>query len=244
MGNRASRRIKRTFKTGSGNPLFSAVIVSVLIHALALTSVFLIKGGSEKPKVVEIFNVTLAAQPGPKGGGGTSPEAVKPPEKKPKQEEEKVRIAKKQVEKKAEPARKIEPDLPEVKNEQPKAPQGPGQGPVGGGGSKPGLVAGPAVEGGVEFPYGWYLTALKMSVERNWEPSALPMYGSPKTVITFYIDRQGRVSHAKIDQGSGSELYDQKALIAVKKVTGLQPLPAGFRGDVLIVHYTFIPEKS
>ena len=244
MANRASRRIRRHAGGGAGNTLLTAVLVSILVHALAITAVFLVKGKPERPRVVEIYNVTVAELPGPKGGGGTSPEAVKPEMRKEKPLEEKVRVEKKQVEKKAPAAKKKEPETPEVKKEPPKAPVGPGQGPVGGGGSKQGpLMAGPSVAGGVEFPYGWYLTAIQKKVENNWQPPAAWGGQKPIATIMFYIDRQGRVKDAKIEKGSGVELYDQKALIAVKSAAPLPPLPAGFRGDMLGVHYTFFAEK-
>ncbi len=68
MANRASRRIKRHAEGGAANTLFAAVLVSILIHALAITFIFFAKGKPERHKVVEIFNVTVAQLPGPKGG--------------------------------------------------------------------------------------------------------------------------------------------------------------------------------
>ena len=243
MANRASRRIKRHTSGGPGNLFLKAVLVSVLVHALAVTAIFFLKGRPERHKVVEIFNVTVASLPGPKGGGGTSPEVTKPEEKE-KPLEEKVRVEKKQVEKKAPETKKKEPEAPEVKKAPAKAPVGPGQGPIGGGGSKQGPIMGPvAVEGGVEFPYGWYLTAIQKKVENNWQPPAAWAGQRPVATIMFYVDRQGRVRDARIEKGSGVDPDDQKALIAVKSASPLPALPAGFRGDMLGVHYTFFAQK-
>jgi len=218
------------------------VVLSLIIHAAVLSFLVYFPGADGKHRDIKVFSVELTGLPGPMGGGGESPEVVKPPKepvKTPPPEKEPVKVASKQVEKNnAEPRKPEEPVAEKV----PEAPKGPGQGPVGGGGKK-GTTRGPiTLEGGVEFPFGFYLDALQQKVERNWDPPKLWMKNLPKVVIFFKVDRSGSVSDVNVETGSGIDLFDQKAVLAVKRSAPFPPLPGGFKGDRLGVHYIFIPE--
>ncbi len=110
--NTASRRIKgkggakpRREKFASteeaGDFFWTAVIVSLVLHA-AVFGIIWIVPARKAPKALQIFNVTVTTLPGPAGGGGKSHEQVKNPvkEEKPVPEKEPVKLAKKEVEKK------------------------------------------------------------------------------------------------------------------------------------------------
>jgi TonB family protein len=268
MDNTAARRIK-----GRGShkdpyrsiqdpdrlrrPNFLLVLLaSLAIHITAVLFALYVPESYKKPqKTIEIFNVTVTTLPGPAGGGGKSEEAVKAPlviKKAVPKEKEKVVIAKKFVEKKQPAKLKKEPERLEAKKFIPEAPKGPGQGPAGGGG-KPGKVVGPiAVEGGVDFPYQWYLDALQRKIGDRWRPPSRVYRNNPKVVIRFLIDRMGRIKDVKVDDKGGSSGrdgssgmwdLDQSAKRAVTEASPVPPLPAGFPGDSLGVHYTFSPEK-
>ncbi|MGA2192893.1 MAG: energy transducer TonB [Nitrospirota bacterium] len=258
MDNRASRRIKggqRTARTGAGKGdesaseglenqgFVAAVALSLFIHALVIGMILYIPAARRRPSTAEIFNVTLAPMPGPQGGGGKS-EEVKKVEKAAKKEAEKeqVKLASKPVEKK--PEVKKEPEKPEVAKLPPPLPPGPGQGPSGSGSTAKGTVSGPiTVEGGIAFPYPQYLAAIQQKVERNWSPPVMGKSALPKAVIYFVIGRDGRITDVKIETTSNIVLYDQKALLAVRKAGPFPSLPPGFPGDSLGVHYSFMLEK-
>jgi TonB family protein len=232
------------------------LLASLAIHATAVLFALYIPESYTKPdRSIEIFNVTVTTLPGPAGGGGKSEEAVKAPlviKKEIPKEKEKVVVAKKFVEKKQPAKAKKEPERLEAKKFIPEAPKGPGQGPAGGEG-KPGKVVGPiAVEGGVDFPYQWYLEMLRRKIHDRWTLPSREFRNNPKVVIRFQIDRMGRIRDVKVDDKGGSSGkdgssgmwdLDQSAMRAVIEANPVPPLPAGFPGDSLGVHYTFAPEK-
>jgi TonB family protein len=265
MDNTAARRIKgydhkRPVRSARGpqgrRPNFLLVILaSLAIHATAVLFALYIPESYKKPsKTIELINVTVTTLPGPAGGGGKSEEAVKAPKviKKEEPPKEKVVVAKKIVEKKPPAKAKKEPERLEVKKVIQEAPKGPGQGPTGGGG-KPGKVVGPvAIEGGVDFPYQWYLEMLQRKIGGRWQPPSRAFRNNPKVVIRFLIDRMGRIKDVKVDDKGGSSGrdgssgmwdLDQSAMRAVTEASPVPPLPAGFRDETLGVHYTFSPEK-
>lgn len=230
-----------------GNYFWAAVIISIVLHA-AVFGIIWIVPSRKAPKALQIFNVTVTTLPGPAGGGGKSPEQVKTPvkEEKPVLEKEPVKLAKKEVEKKPpEQKKKHEPEKPEVAKIQPSAPVGPGQGPAGGGGkAKPSPITGPvAFQGNFDPKYAWYANLIQKAVERNWNPPVSWGIKPTPAIISFVIDGGGNITDARIETSSGFEIYDQKALLAVKLVRKIQPPPAGL-GDALGVHYSFVPGEK
>lgn len=268
MDNTATRRIKGRGAHKSPDrhleeperlrrPNFLLVLlVSLAIHASAVLFAIIVPESYKKPpKSIEIFNVTVTTLPGPAGGGGKSEQVVKAPRviKKVVPPREQVKIARKYAEKKPPAKAKKEPERFEVAKIVPPAPKGPGQGPSGGGG-KPGKVVGPiAIEGGNEnFPYQWYLDALQRKIGDKWRPPTRAFRNNPKVVIYFQIDKTGHIRGVKVDAKGGSSGMDGSsgmgdldlsALRAVTEANPVPPLPAGFTGDSLGVHYTFSPEK-
>jgi TonB family protein len=240
-----SESVPRTPFMEGGMRLPVMVALSVGVHILFLAAVMYLPGllpKSEQP--VKLYSVTVINLPkGPAGGGGKEPEKVKPPPKPVKTPEEKkpeekpVKIAAKTKPKKAEPQKAPE------KEPQPKKPVasiGPGQGPVGGG--KEGKeVEGPiTLEVGVEFPYKEYLFALESKVKRRWNAPRVQTGSKPKVILFFWVDRMGRVSGIKVEQSSGIGIVDRSALSALTEASPFEPLPEGFEGDRLGVHYTFV----
>ncbi|MBI5696186.1 MAG: TonB family protein [Nitrospirae bacterium] len=255
MDSRVSRRIKgRGAGDGSRGPgpkalsagrdpgMSPSILFSALLHALVIALVVYFPTTERKVKKVELIAVTLASKPGPMGGGGKSPEVVEPPKKEVKEtppDEDTVKVPDKRLTDK--PSKTPPRKEPEPSREIPKAPVGPGQGPVGGGPRD--AVQGPvAIDGGTgNFKFTWYIAALQKKVEANWSPPALWANARPKTVVFFRIDRAGRITDVEVEASSGVDLYDQKALLAIKKASPLPPLPEGYEADRLGVHYTFMP---
>lgn len=100
------------------------------------------------------------------------------------------------------------------------------------------MVSGPVVDM-PSFKYDYYLGLIKSKVDNRWsQPVA---HNKPrKALIEFTISRKGDVSNARVADSSGDSYFDQTALRAVTLSTPFPPLPRGFKGDSLKVHYRFI----
>jgi TonB family protein len=57
--------------------------------------------------------------------------------------------------------------------------------------------------------------------------------------VHFKIDGLGRVMDVKLEVGSGVAFFDQSAVRAVNVSSPLPPLPAGYGGSTLGVHFGF-----
>jgi TonB family protein len=74
----------------------------------------------------------------------------------------------------------------------------------------------------------------------NWSPPAL--FGQKSEVVAtvyFKIARDGSISDEKVENTSSHEIFDRAAIRAVKLTSPLPPLPAGFKGKYLGVHFEF-----
>ena len=91
---------------------------------------------------------------------------------------------------------------------------------------------------GQNFSDDFYLNLIMTKVANNW---LNPLRGGRKmaTTIYFRIQRDGKVSDAKIEKKSGNSLLDQSALRAVLASSPLPPLPESYSGDFLGVHFEF-----
>lgn len=105
------------------------------------------------------------------------------------------------------------------------------------------MVSGPVVDM-PSFKYDYYLGLIKNKVDNRWsQPVAHKK--TRKALIEFTINRKGDVSNARVADSSGDSYFDQTALRAVTLSAPFPPLPRGFKGDSLRVHYRFIfGEKS
>lgn len=96
------------------------------------------------------------------------------------------------------------------------------------------------VEGG-DFAFSYYLLLLRNRVAHNWSPPAgLTAGGRPvRVVVYFRVARGGAVSTPRIETPSGYEFFDRSAVRAVQLSNPMPPLPAGFAGGDLGVHFGF-----
>lgn len=244
----------RTYRTSS---LPGLVVVSITIHALFIAAVMFIPGlFPEEKKDIKMFSIEMTSlPPGPEGGGGEAEEVeetpLKPELNPPEPDEEAVKLAEKTA-KKPEPAPVRQPDKPKPQTPDrtapvsrtpsvsAAAPRGPGQGPVGGGreGDKP---TGPiTLEGGADFPFAFYISAIEKKIGKNWRPPDLSTRAKPKVLVYFRIDKNGRLSDIRVEESSGIAFVDRSALSAVTVSSPLPPLPDEFEGRSLGVHYTFV----
>ena len=212
----------------------SALMASGLAHLVVLVVVFavrnaapLIVAGPEAVQVALVDPGMVASLPAPP----PAPKAreQKMPEVTPT-EEEGVKIAppKKEKEKEKKPPDKEEP----IADPNPALPYTA----VGTAGLR-GAVAVDATD----FEFTYYLMLVRNRIAQSWSPPAgLATGGRPvHAVIQFRIARGGAVSGARLESGSGVEFFDRSALRAVLISDPLPPLPLGFPGSDLGVHFGF-----
>ena len=107
-----------------------------------------------------------------------------------------------------------------------------------------------ARESGIEFlnsegfPMDAYRDILSERIKAKWFfPSNLKnTFG--KTAVTFYIDRNGRVSGLRVDATSGHSSLDIAALTAVMDAAPFPPLPTGFPGERVSVRIFLSVERE
>jgi colicin import membrane protein len=92
-----------------------------------------------------------------------------------------------------------------------------------------------------DFEFTYYLIQVRSMIGRNWgAPAGLVTKGEPvRCTVYFKIDRLGRVTDVKLEDASGVQFFDQSALRAVNVSSPLPPLPAGYGGSNLGVHFGF-----
>lgn len=182
--------------------------------------------------IAQVINVKLVGEEKPEVK--QAPKVETPaPKAEPEKEIEKPRMTYKPKTK----TRKTEEPRAETKpKEEPKKPE-----------SKP-QVSGAAAGGATSsvrvddenFKFAYYLEIVRETISYNWSPP--PVSASEEAVITtvyFRIARDGRVSSVKVEQESSYDLFDRSAVRAVNVSSPLPPLPAGFSGRWLGVHFEF-----
>ena len=107
--------------------------------------------------------------------------------------------------------------------------------PVGQGGLSGELM----VEAG-DFEFTYYLVLIRNAITNNWSPPTGLGGGQPvRATVYFRIDREGELSATRLEAASGAEFFDRSALRAVQLSTPLPPLPLGYSGAQLGVHFVF-----
>ena len=103
-----------------------------------------------------------------------------------------------------------------------------------------GLAAGVKVDA-VNFEFTYYLIALRNRIGQNWSaPAGVVSRGQPvKTTVYFRIQRDGRVVEPRVENSSGINFFDQSAVRAVLISNPVPPLPMGYEGEELGVHFDF-----
>ncbi len=103
-----------------------------------------------------------------------------------------------------------------------------------------GLSGDVAVDAG-NFEFTYYLLLVRNRVSENWSPPAgLALHGQPvRAIVYFRIGRDGEVTGAALETASGAEFFDRSALRAVQLSTPMPPLPLGYEGADLGVHFGF-----
>lgn len=85
-----------------------------------------------------------------------------------------------------------------------------------------------------DFTYGYYVDQMLALISTNWVRP--PVGSGVEAIVSFRIDRTGRVSELRISRSSGINSFDLAALRAVQSSSPLPPLPRAFREGSLGVH--------
>ena len=91
-----------------------------------------------------------------------------------------------------------------------------------------------------DFEFTYYLMLIRAKVAQGWAPPAGLAAGRPvRAVVYFRVARNGGVSAVRLESGSGFDFFDRAALRAVTLSDPLPPLPLGFPGSDLGIHFGF-----
>lgn len=88
------------------------------------------------------------------------------------------------------------------------------------------------------FEFAYYLQMVRAQVARNWTPPAGAAPGA-RVEVYFRVARSGAISGLRIETGSGNGVFDQSAARAVVITQQLPPLPLGYAGADLGIHFGF-----
>ena len=85
------------------------------------------------------------------------------------------------------------------------------------------------------FPHAWYLAVLKENVFSRWSPPSEFFQSSrpPTALVSFRIDRDGRIGAIALKESSGSSRFDKSALAAVQGLGRAPALPEQYREETL-----------
>ena len=214
----------------------NSVILSGGIHLVAVTAIYLVRPPAAfvipGPDVVQVALVDPNAT--------TVPPTPTPPEPTPPEPEEE------QIEPEPEKGVKIEPAKPKKKEPPRKQAPPPKPSP-----SRSPLLSSAAVgtaglrgDVGVDagdFEFTYYLVLIRNKIAANWSPPAgLSTGGNQvRAVVYFRVGRGGEISAIRLESASGTEVFDRSATRAVTLSDPLPPLPLGFPGGDLGVHFGF-----
>lgn len=212
-----------------------AVTGSAVVHAGLTIAVLLWRSSGTVlvpgPDVVQVSLVDASLTQAPAAPAAPAPEAKPAPAR---TEETGVRIEKTKKAKPAEKPQEEEPAPPPAK------PAPPSMAPVVAlpyadvGGGMRGQVAVDAKN----FEFAYYLQQVRVLIARNWTPQpGLP----PGTRVELYfrVARDGTITAPVVEVSSGNEFFDQSAQRAVLVTGHLPPLPLGWSGSDLGIHFGF-----
>jgi len=81
---------------------------------------------------------------------------------------------------------------------------------------------------------------VKKKVDQLWNPpSGIDILGKVKVVITFKVSRDGTIVSANVSTASGNSSLDDLALMTIKRLETVPPIPENFPNDELEVGCEF-----
>ena len=215
-----------------------ALIGSAAVHVVLTAALLDVRSGQTVlvpgPDIVEVSLVdpSLDAIPAPVAAPAPTPPAETPPPV----EEDGVKIEKakkKQPEpEKPSPVRPAEPDKPSPKPPTETSHVVLPYANVGGG------MRGQVAVDESNFEFAYYLQRVRSMIAGNWTaPSGVP--GGMRVEVYFRIGRDGSLTSPRVETSSGNTYFDQSAVRAVLVTGHLPPLPMGWNGSDLGVHFGF-----
>ncbi|HVP14844.1 MAG TPA: TonB family protein [Terriglobales bacterium] len=212
----------------------SALIGSAAAHVAVLTVLFAVRESQPLivpgPEVVQVGLVEPGAMPRVAAAPAAAEKAaMKAPDIKPEHAEG-VKLAppKKPPKKPSAPPKEEVAPLPASGTVLPYAQVG-----------NAGLSGGVATDAR-DFEFTYYLMLIRNKVAQNWSPPAgLETGRQVQAVVYFRVSRGGGISSIRLETGSGVEFFDRSALRAVTLSDPLPPLPLGFPGSDLGIHFGF-----
>jgi len=99
-------------------------------------------------------------------------------------------------------------------------------------------ISGQVAVDDANFEFAYYLQIVRAQIARNWTPPAGSATGA-KVEVYFRVARSGAISALRADATSGDDVFDQSAIRAVVITGQLPPLPLGYAGSELGVHFGF-----
>jgi colicin import membrane protein len=209
------------------------ILVSGVIHGTLLAAMFVIQ--VSHPIVVpgpEIVQVSLV-EPGPipMPAQAPPPRVIRSPDVAPELDDG-VRIEK--PTKKPDPKPEPEPEPPPPEKPRVSTPALPSAAM-----GSPGLRGDVALDAS-DFEFTYYLILVRNQIAQNWTPPAgLGATPGLRSVVYFRIHRDGSVSPPQLETPSTVSFFDRAAMRAVTLSDPLPPLPLGYPGRDLGVHFGF-----
>jgi periplasmic protein TonB len=213
----------------------AAAMASFAVHVAVMLLLFVIGAGASRivpgPEVVQVSLIApqseVVAPPAPPPKEATPRGETLKPTDETGMKLAPLRPRRDEVEKPR--PKKPEPEPAPTTTVLPAAPAGPA-----------GLTGEVAVDSG-DFEFTSYLVLIRNRVTENWSPpTGLATRGQPvRATVYFRISREGEVIATRLEAVSGAEFFDRSALRAVQLSTPMPPLPLGYTGAELGVHFEF-----
>ncbi|MEX1184964.1 MAG: TonB C-terminal domain-containing protein [Gemmatimonadaceae bacterium] len=216
------------------------ILASAVVHAAALTMLFVVRDRQPQIALPPIYRVNIVAAPaGPRAIGEVTtapptPAQTAPPRTAPEQAVQQMPSPNRA----AVPAPRRTTPAP-AQTSRPRAAARAGGGPTGGRGTD---VATVQTEG-IEFPFPGYLNNIVRQIALRFQPPDRD--ARLKAEVMFLIHRNGSVTNMRFVSRSGSYSFDLEAQGAIEAAAGARafgPLPEGFSDDVLPVVFSFDPQ--
>lgn len=215
-----------------------SIAASALMHVGLVSVLFIVRPSRSVvipgPDVVQVALIGEPAPPPPPQPVVKANDAVVP------DEEEGVQIEKPRP--KPKPEVKQQPKSPEPPRPSPRRDDPPPPvaakrlmlpyAPVAGG------LSGQVAVDDANFEFAYYLQMVRAQIGRNWTPAEGAPSGA-RVEIYFRVSRSGGITSLRIETGSGNEFFDQSAIRAVAITEQLPPLPLGYSGSDLGIHFGF-----
>lgn len=240
---------ERAIERGGLGRMLSVSVGGHVVLAAAIM-LFPILNGSKHDEVRPVMTISLGGSPGPAAGGTNMmdtppppaapavetkrPEPVRPPAPKPPEMTLPTKTSR--------PVRTPPKAAPKATTPAPapKAAAEPAVDPNRGTGFGGLSTGGGSGTGGYldvkDFCCPDYLLTMIQLIQRNWNSR---QEVSGQTLVTFRIERDGRISEIELERSSGYAALDLTAQRALFLTQRLPPLPSAFPDDHLTVHLRF-----